>query len=108
MSLGITEQNVGTSMLDRLQGLGELPEARDKLRQLNSTGIRPPPGPEYGALFRQAQLVLQIDAELGRGSDPDIVGICPLANYLSIRASVIFGAAGSSSLTPSKANPLRS
>ena len=77
MSLGITEQNVGTSMLDWLQGLGELPEARDKLRQLSSTGIRatPDPGPEYGTLIRQAQLVLKLDAKLGRGSDPDIVGI---------------------------------
>lgn len=64
-------------MLDRLQGLSELPEARDKLRQLSSTGIRatPDPGPEYGTLIRQAQLVLKIDAKLGRGSDPDIVGI---------------------------------
>ncbi|MGV2953872.1 hypothetical protein ACNPM8_17150 [Glutamicibacter sp. AGC46] len=77
LSQDITEQNVGTSMLDRLQGLSELPEARDKLRQLSSTGIRatPDPGPEYGTLIRQAQLVLKIDAKLGRGSDPDIVGI---------------------------------
>lgn len=37
MSLGIIEQNVGTSMLDRLQGLGELPEAMDKSRKLRNS-----------------------------------------------------------------------
>ncbi|MFD1376285.1 hypothetical protein ACFQ4U_08055 [Micrococcus antarcticus] len=112
LSQDITEQNVGTSMLDHLQGVGELPEglegarrkswlrghrdswavqpedlalirdvlkelAMDKSRQLSATGIRatPDPGPEYGTLIRQAQLVLEIDAKLGRGSDPEIVGI---------------------------------
>ncbi|MGH3654359.1 hypothetical protein [Glutamicibacter sp.] len=108
----ITEQNVGTSMLDHLQGQGELPEgldeaqrrswqhahkdrwtvqpedlalirdvvkelALDKLRTLSSMGIRtnPDPGPEYDTLLRQAQLVLKIDAKLGRESDPEIVKI---------------------------------
>lgn len=48
--------------------------------RLRSTGIRlnPDYAPEYDTLMRQAQLVLKIDARLGRTGDPEILKLLTL------------------------------
>ena len=49
--------------------------ALSQSKRLSSMGIRlnPEVRPEYDTLLRQAQLVLKIDAKLGREGDPEIV-----------------------------------